>query len=154
FTKYLGFALDGERTVEGEPFYERVARRIRSDDALQTLLRNVAKKLRTAVVMLDLATEQLVESTSESVANVLYYRVLKQLGFSNEKKVAALEPRLMREGRLEQFHKAYEERFPGKGAWAEIHNDPSIAVLRASQLVPAFYPDDFRDPAEFRQLKY
>ncbi|MFO0590899.1 MAG: BREX system P-loop protein BrxC [Polyangiaceae bacterium] len=152
FTKYLGFALDRERTVEGEPFYERLA--VRAGGTLATSIRAAAKKHRTAVLMLDLATEQLAESTAESVANVLYYRVLKQLGFSNEKKVADLELRLLREGRLDQFHRAYEERYPGKGHWTAIHNDPQIAVMRASQLVPKLYPDDYRDPVEFRQLKY
>lgn len=154
FTKYLGFALDGRRSLDGVPFHERLADRIEGDKGLRARLRSVAKKHRTTTVMLDLATEQLAESTGESVANVLYYRVLKDLGFSNEKKVADLELRLEREGRTEQFRKAYEKRFGGAGTWEEIHNDPMIAVARASMLVPELYPDDFRDTRDFLQLRY
>jgi hypothetical protein len=152
FTKYLGFALDHTRKINGAPFVESLAVRIPSLD-LRERLKTIARHHRTAVFMVDLGTDQLADSASESVANVLYWNVLKDLGFSKEKKVAELELRLERDNRLDDFRKAYAARYPGKEPWDVIHNDPTVAVGRASTLVTSFYPDDYKDPAEFRQLK-
>lgn len=152
FTKYLGFALEGRR-VGKAPFLDLLAERITHSKDVGQLLRAIAMRHRTAVFMIDLGTDQLADSANESVANVIYWNVLKELGFSREKKVAELELRLFREGRLDAFRRAYAERYPGKESWDEIHNDLQIAVSRASVLVPAFYPDDFKDAAEFRQLQ-
>ena len=153
FTKYLGFALDPTRTIHGAPFVDMLAARIPSQ-TVRTRLKTVANQVSAAVFMLDLGTDQLAESASVSVTNVLYWNVLKELGFSKEKKVADLELRLEGEGRLEAFEVAYAKRYPDKEPWREIHNDPSLAVTRASTLLKEFYPDDYADPAVFRQLRY
>lgn len=152
FTKYLGFALDERRTLEGKPFVDKLADRI-PDKTVATLLRTVAKQVRPAVFMIDLGTDQLAQSASVSVANVVFWNVLGQLGFSRQKKVAELELKLEAEGKLEAFARAYDARYPGKEPWNEVHNDPVLAVLRASTLVGQFYPDDFADPKVFRELR-
>lgn len=150
FTKYLGFALDKNRKLGGAPFVERLAERIPDPSAGQRL-RAVARQHRTAIFMIDLGTDQLADSSSESVANVLYWNVLKELGFSKERKVAELELRLERDEKLDAFKQAYAVQYPGKEPWDVIHNDPSLAVVRASTLLSKFYPDDYKDPAIFRQ---
>ena len=151
FTKYLGLALDRACTIGGVPFVDRLADRFPEGD-LGARLRTVAKRHRTSVFMVDLGTDQLAESAGESVANVLYLNVLKALGFSREKKVAELELRLERDGFYDAFKRAYTARYPDKEPWLEVHNDPTLAVLRASALVPAIYPDDYKSPSDFRQL--
>ena len=104
---------------------------------------------------LDLATNQLAESASnETVSNILYWNVLRELGFSKEKKVADLELRLHRENRLDAFRDAYAQRYPGKEPWDVLHNDAMLAVTRASALAPTFYPDEFKGPADFAALHY
>ena len=152
FTKYLGFALDNARKINGVPFVERLVSRIPGGD-IGAQLRTAAKLHRTAVFMIDLGTDQLADSASESVTNVLYWNVLKELGFSKEKKVAELELRLELDGKLDDFRNAYTARYPGKEPWDVIHNDPSLAVVRASTLVSAFYPDIYPEPAVFRMLE-
>ncbi|MCC6521359.1 MAG: BREX system P-loop protein BrxC [Polyangiaceae bacterium] len=152
-TKYLGLALDSRRKIKGVPFVDRLADRI-ADRALGLHLKKVAKQHKAAIFMLDLGTDQLAESASDSVANVLYWNVLKELGFSKEKKVADLEIRLEQDQKLAAFEAAYEAHYPGREPWRVIHDDPMLAVTRASALVPAFYPDDFKTPADFRQLRY
>ncbi|MBI4918181.1 MAG: hypothetical protein HY825_20255 [Acidobacteria bacterium] len=152
-TKYLGLALDSRRKIKGVPFVDRLADRI-PDRALGLHLKKVAKQHKAAIFMLDLGTDQLAESASDSVANVLYWNVLKELGFSKEKKVADLEIRLEQDQKLAAFEAAYEAHYPGREPWRVIHDDPMLAVTRASALVPAFYPDDFKTPADFRQLRY
>ena len=151
FTKYLGFALDRGRKLGEVPFVDRLAERIPAGP-LGPFLKTVAKRHKTAVFMIDLGTDQLADSASESVTNVLYWNVLKQLGFSREKRVAELELRLYRDDKLAAFEQAYAERYPGKEPWKEIHDDPSLALVRASTLVTGFYPDLYPDPSVFRTL--
>lgn len=150
-TKYLGFAFSGQK-VHGVPFIELLAERLPTVTGQH--LRTLARRHPAAVFMLDLATDQLAESSSISVANVLYWNVLKSLGYSTEQKVADLEVDLERDGRRDEFLSAYAEMFPGKDPWDAIKNDPRLAVLRASKLAPRFYPDRYTTPAEFQQLQY
>jgi len=152
-TKYLAFALDPNRKIGGKPFRERLAERIDSRAVQQRLL-TVANKYPAAVFMLDLGTDQLADSANEPVSNVLYWNVLKQLGFSKDKKVARLELRLDADGRLHEFRQAYADRYRGKESWDEIKNDPQAAVLRAAMLAPQFYPDDYPGPDAFRYLRF
>ena len=69
-----------------------------------------------------------------------------------KKKIAELEFKLGEQGLYEQFKAAYREKFPGKGEWDDIHNDPLIGVARADQLVPLFLSD--YKPGHFRAVKF
>jgi hypothetical protein len=152
-TKYLGLALDRRCKIKGQPFVDRLADRIH-DVPLRALLKQTTRQHKTAVFMLDLGTDQLAESASDTVTNVLYWNILKRLGYSKERKVADLEIRLERDQKLDAFKAAYLAKFPKRESWDEIHDDPVLAVLRASSLVPSFYPDDYKDESDFRQLRY
>src|SRR5664279_4185695 len=90
FTKYLGFALDSDRKIAGRPFLDFLCERITSVP-LQGLLRTTAKHHGTAVVLLDLGSEQLADNTLASVSTVLYWKVLQYAGYSKDKKLAELE---------------------------------------------------------------
>lgn len=151
FTKYLGFALDPSRTVAGRPFLNLLVERIPSLQVRQEL-RTLATQHPMAVIMLDLGAEQLAASSVTSVSTVLYWKVLQWAGYSKEEKVAQLEFRLDREGRLEEFKRAYAQRF-GR-AWDGVHNDPLLAVSHADQLVPQFYPQEFPEPGAFSRLRF
>jgi hypothetical protein len=153
FTKYLGFALDPSRKIKGRPFVEFLAERMAGSD-VRALLVKLAKRDPTAVFMLDLGTDQLAEAAHVSVTNILYWSVLRKLGFSREKKVADLELRLDGEGRLAEFEAEYRRRFPGQEEWSKIHNDPAFAVVCASQIVPKFYPEIYRDERAFYDARY
>src|SRR5947209_8067575 len=135
FTKYLGFALDPTRTVEGRPFLDLLCERIPSAD-VQASLRTLATRHPAAVVMLDLGAEQLADSASAAVTTVLYWKVLQWAGYSKEKKLAELERRLDEMGRLDDFRAAYRRHFPDDGPWEDVHNDPLIGVARADAVVP------------------
>lgn len=153
FTKYLGFALDARRTLHGRPFVERLAERV-LDPTLQALLRTVAKRAKTAVFMMDLGTDAVAHDATGTVSSELYWKVLRDLGYSRETKVADLEIRLEREGRLDDFRKAHDARYPNRDTWDDIHDDGRLAVMRASELVPAFYPEEFPRPEVFQKLVY
>lgn len=151
FTKYLGFALDPARTIRGRPFLELLQSRLRSSD-VRALLSTVARRIPTAVVMLDLGTDQLASSPNVTVANVLYWKVLQLAGFSREQKLAELEFSLSQRGLYEKFKQEYSSRF-GE-TWEAIHNDPSISVARASQILPTILPETYPDELMFLKLKY
>jgi hypothetical protein len=151
FTKYLGAALDPSRTVHGKPFLDLLCDRFHRNE-IPAALRTVSKKHPTAVVFLDLGSEQLAESAAAPVSTVLYWKVLQWAGFSKEKKTAQLEFTLDRCGKYVQFKEKYRARF--KGNWEEIHNDPLIGVARASEIVPEVLPDDFPTPESFRGLRF
>lgn len=153
FTKYLGFALDPERKIGGVTFLDRLAAHFRARD-LQQLYRTTAKKFPATVVMLDLARDQLVESSAVPIAQVLYAKILQQVGYSKVPKLADVEVRLDEDGRLDDFRAAYRDRFPGKGEWEDVHDDPLIGPARASQLAPDFLSDDFPTPESFRRQHY
>lgn len=59
FTKYLGFSLDGGRLVGGRPFIDLLCERLRSAE-IKANLKTLATKFPTAVIFLDLGSEQLV----------------------------------------------------------------------------------------------
>ena len=152
FTKYLGFALDPNRKVQGKPFVDLLCDRIKTNET-KAEMRTLVKQHPTAVVMLDLGAEQLADTATATVTNVLYWKVLQWGGYSKEKKVAELEFKLDELGRYEEFKEAYRATFPGKGEWIDVHNDPLIGISRADQLVPAFL-EDFPKRGDFRSLKF
>ncbi len=151
FTKYLGFALDPERTVHGQPFLDLLSDRLRSP-TIKANLRTVAKQSPTAVVLLDLGAEQLAESTATTVTNVLYWKVLQLAGYSKEKKLAQLEFTLDKRELYDDFRAAYRQVYGEE--WEQIHNDPLLGVSRASRLLPSFLPQDFPDPDNFSKLRF
>jgi hypothetical protein len=151
FTKYLGFALDPARQVEGRPFLDHLSDRLRATD-VRAQLRTVAQTMPTAVIMLDLGAEQLAESSTISVTNVLYWKLLQQVGYSKEKKLAELEFTLDERGLYADFQAAYRQRFNGE--WLAIHNNPMMGIARAAQLLPQFLPAEFPTPESFTNLKF
>ena len=121
--KYLGFALDPDRIVGGRPFLDLLCERLNTA-AVRARIRTIATETPTAVVMLDLATEQLVENVSLPVSTVLYWKVLQLAGYSKEKKLAELEFTLDERHLMERFRQNYRGKFGAE--WEEIHNSPLI----------------------------
>jgi hypothetical protein len=98
FTKYLGLALDSRVQIDGVPFLKHVQDRLHKPQT-RALLSTVSQRFPTAVLMLDLASEQVAGATMEEVSTVLYYKVLQWAGYSRNLKVAAFERRLKKDGR-------------------------------------------------------
>ena len=70
FTKYLGFALDPNRQVAGKPFIELLSDRLNAV-AVKAELRSLVTQHPTAVIMLDLGSQQLATTATASVTTVL-----------------------------------------------------------------------------------
>ncbi|WP_019611713.1 BREX system P-loop protein BrxC [Thioalkalivibrio sp. AKL7] len=147
FTKYLGLAFDDSVTISGVPFRQHLQDRLRNTTTRQ-LLSTVAKRFPAAVLMLDLATEQVSGATMEEVSSVLYYKVLQWAGYSRNLKVAALERRLKHEGRYEEFLRLFEEKTSGE-SWVDCRNDPLVVDSLIPAIAHELYPALFSTPNAF-----
>ena len=147
FTKYLGLAFDDSVTIDGVPFRQHLQDRLKNTTTRQ-LLSTVAKRFPAAVLMLDLATEQVSGATMEEVSSVLYYKVLQWAGYSRNLKVASLERRLKQEGRYAEFLKLFEEKTGGE-AWRDYRNDELVVDSLMPEIAHELYPSLFTTPASF-----
>jgi len=151
FTKYLGFALDPERKIDNKPFLQWLQNQFTSGPLRQRLA-TTAKRFPAAVIMLDLASEQLAGATMAEISTVLYAKVMQWAGYSRDAKIAYLEFMLEKDGRLEEFKSRIAELSKGK-SWNEIKNQPLVIKALASRVAAEFYLDLFPDSKTFNEIR-
>ncbi len=146
FTKYLGLAFDQRVQVDGQPFLKHLQDRLHKPQT-KALLSTVAARFPAAVVMLDLASEQIAGATLAEVSTVLYYKALQYAGYSRNLKVAALERRLRKDGRYAEFEALFREE-TGQD-WASYRNDQLVADSLLPAIAHRLYPALFRSDQAF-----
>ena len=146
FTKYLGLALDDRVEIDGVRFLRHLQDRMNRPQT-RALLNTLANRYAAAVVLLDLASEMLTGATMEDVASVLYYKVLQWAGYSSNLKVAALERRLKRDGRYQEFLDLVQQA--SIGAWPTIKDDPLVIDSLLPEIAHTLYPAMFKSPSAF-----
>lgn len=146
FTKYLGFAFDDRASVDGKPFLRHLQDRLHRPTT-KALLSKMAARFPAAVVMLDLASEQIAGASLAEVSTVLYYKVLQYAGYSRNLKVAALERRLRKEGRYAEFEAAFRDA-TGED-WAAYRNDELVVDSVVPRLAHKLYPKLFVNDQAF-----
>lgn len=142
FTKYLGLAFDDNVTIDGVPFIQYLSDRFNKKDT-KALLSTVAKRFPAAVMMLDLASEQLAGATMEEVSTVLYYKVLQWAGYSRNLKVAAFERKLKKDNRHQEFQALFKEYTDGL-EWSEYRNDELVVDSTIPAIAHQMYPNVFK----------
>lgn len=151
FTKYLGFALDPMRMVDGKPFLDWLENQLVSKP-LRAQLRALAKRYPSTVIMIDLASAQIAGATMAEISSVLYWTVMQWAGYPKDRKLAYLQLMLERDHKMGEFEKRITAKAKGK-AWADILNQPLVAQEFASELACEFYPDVFKTAKAFKDLK-
>ncbi len=146
FTKYLGLALDDGVKIDGTPFLRHLQDRLHRPTT-KALLSKLAARFPAAVVMLDLASEQIAGASLAEVSTVLYYKVLQYAGYSRNLKVAALERKLRKEGRYTEFEEAFRELTNEK--WADYRNDELVVDSVVPRIAHKLYPTLFRTDQAF-----
>jgi hypothetical protein len=146
FTKYLGLAVDQRVQVDGQPFLRHLQDRLHKPTT-KALLSAVAAHFPAAVVMLDLASEQIAGATLAEVSTVLYYKVLQYAGYSRNLKVAALERKLRKDGRFAELEALFRDETGG--AWADYRNDELVADSVLPTIAHRLYPALFRNDQAF-----
>ncbi len=147
FTKYLGLAFDENITIDGIPFIQHLQDRLKKSTT-RALLNTVAKRFPAAVLMLDLASEQVAGSTMEEVSTVLYYKVLQWAGYSRNLKVAAFERKLKKEDRYNEFLDLFKT-YTDDQQWADYRNDDLVVDSLIPEIAHQMYPALFKTPASF-----
>lgn len=146
-TKYLGLAFDDSVKIDGVPFIQHLQDRLKKNTTRQ-LLSTVAKRFPAAVLMLDLASEQVAGATMEEVSTVLYYKVLQWAGYSRNLKVAALERRLKKEGRYQEFLDLFKDLAGGE-EWHNYRNDELVVDSLVPTMAHQLYPNLFKTGNSF-----
>ncbi|WP_299876416.1 BREX system P-loop protein BrxC [uncultured Cocleimonas sp.] len=147
FTKYLGLAFDDSVMVEGRPFIDHLKDRLTKAQT-KSLLTTVSKRFPAAVIMLDLASEQVAGATMEDVATVMYYKVLQWAGYSRNLKVAAFERKLQKDGRYDEFLGLFKTHAEGE-EWKSLQNDPFIVDGLIPVIAHEMYPQLFKTDSAF-----
>lgn len=147
FTKYLGLAFDDSIKIDGVPFIQHLQDRLKRTTTRQ-LLSTVAKRFPAAVLMLDLASEQVAGATMEEVSTVLYYKVLQWAGYSRNLKVAALERKLKKEGRYQEFLDLFQQTTGGE-PWHQYRNDELVVDSLIPTIAHQLYPNLFKTDTAF-----
>jgi len=150
-TKYLGFALDEDKLIDGRPFLAYLQDRI-ADTPLRQRLATVATRHRPAVIMLDLASSSIAGASMAEISTVLYVSVMQWAGYARDRKVAYLEFMLERDGKLDAF-KEQVAKLAGGISWEEVKNQPLVANQLASRLASTFYPAIYPDSRAFQDQK-
>ena len=146
FTKYLGLAFDQRVQVDGQPFLKHLQDRLHKPQS-KALLSAVAARFPAAVVMLDLASEQIAGATLAEVSTVLYYKVLQYAGYSRNLKVARLERKIRKDGRYAEFEALF--RAETGQDWASYRNDELVTDSLLPGIAHHLYPDLFRSDQAF-----
>ncbi|MFH2057895.1 MAG: BREX system P-loop protein BrxC [Pseudomonadota bacterium] len=147
FTKYFGLAFDENVKIDGIPFMQHLQDRLKKSTT-KALLNTVAKRFPAAVLMLDLASEQVAGSTMEEVSTVLYYKVLQWAGYSRNLKVAAFERKLKKENRYEEFLNLFKEQTNGE-EWKNYRNDELVVDSLIPEIAHQMYPSLFKTAISF-----
>jgi hypothetical protein len=147
FTKYLGLAFDDRIKIDGVPFIQHLQDRLKRKGT-KALLSNVAKRFPAAVLMLDLASEQVAGATMTEVSTVLFYKVLQWAGYSRNLKVAALERKLKKEGRYDEFLTLFKETTAGE-EWVNYRNDELVVDSLLPEIACKLYPTLFKTASSF-----
>ena len=147
FTKYLGLAFDDSVAVEGRPFIDHLKDRL-TKVKTKSLLTSVSKQFPAAVIMLDLASEQVAGATMEDVATVLYYKVLQWAGYSRNLKVAALERKLQKDGRYDEFLEIFKKHAEGQ-EWKSLQNNDLMVDGLIPTIAHEMYPQIFKTDSAF-----
>lgn len=146
FTKYFGLSFDDKIQIDGTPFIKYLQDRLNKAQT-KALLSTVSKRFPAAVVLLDLASEMLAGATMADVSSVLFYKVLQFAGYSRNIKVAALERKLQKDGRYEEFKQKIKEDLSTD--WSAIQNDPLVVDSMIPDIAHQMYPEIFKTPTTF-----
>jgi len=146
FTKYLGLSFDDSIEIEGSPFIKHFQDRL-NKSTTRALLSTITKRFPASVLLLDLASEQLAGATMEEVSTVLFYKVLQWAGYSRNLKVAALERKIKKEGRYQEFLDIVKDDYDMD--WAEDQNNELLVDSIIPEIAHQMYPNIFKDDASF-----
>ena len=134
-TKYLGFAFDSGIQIEGRPFSDLLGTQI-DEKTVSQRLKTLVKRINAAVVMLDLATQNIAD---KPVTDILLLHVRQWAGLSKDESIAEFEQFVQKDNRWDEMLNVSQQEFHRD--WMESHNKTVIAKGLARRLAARLYPE-------------
>jgi len=132
FAKILGYILSAKK-VMGESAAELFAERAQ-DGTIKDLLEIINSTIPTHAVIFDVSMDRGVRTANERITEVMYKALLRELGYSEDFDLAALEMDLEEEGVLGEFVELYEKTYT-KRPWKEAKKLAGRAISEASRIL-------------------
>jgi hypothetical protein len=130
FAKILGYILSA-RLVKGESSAKIFADRAQNEK-ISNLLKVINPSIPAYAVIFDVSMDRGVRTANERIVEVMYKALLRDLGYSEDFDLAALEMTLEEKKELEEFKKLYELKY--KKPWDKSKKIPARAVSEASRI--------------------
>lgn len=83
----------------------------------------------------------------EEISTVLYYKVLQWAGYSRNLKIAALERKIKKDGRYQEFLDIIKEDYDVE--WSDYQNDELIVDTIIPEIAHQMYPSIFKESSSF-----
>lgn len=141
FAKMLAYVIEN-RMLLGKPASGRFLDEVKgqlSDDEIQNLLIAINTQLPFKAIIFDVSMDRGTRSGNERITEILYRKLLEELGYPTDFDLAALEIKLELDGRLPAFIEKFREL--GHGDW---DTEKELAPLNeASATLCALAPDTY-----------
>lgn len=152
FAKNLGYVLSN-REVLGEKaadLFKQQLDRENKDEAkkIGDLIDFINVKIPTDAIMFDVQVDRAVKTATESIAEIMYTVLLRELGYAQDYDIAELEIELENEGKLEQFTTRCNEKYDRE--WNLIRKGAQ-KISRASAILHDLDPDTYETADSWSQ---
>lgn len=135
FAKILGYTV-GARQVGGKSASEIFKQNVK-DTKISGLLDIINQSLPTRAVIFDVSMDRGVRTASESIKEIIYKALLRELDYAEDFDLAELEITLEGDGRLEEFKKRFQDTH-GK-PW-EQRRKVGLGINEASAILHEMHP--------------
>jgi len=141
FAKLIGLAL-ANREIMSEGAAARLAARRPDSKKLHVLLKQIAEKIPSDAVILDVSTDRGIRAGNQTMTEIMHRCFVRYLGYADSIDLTQLEIDLETEGLLDSFKSKYREVF--KKDWDAEKAKIAFALSQASRIMsvmePATYP--------------
>src|SRR5690606_7386992 len=112
------------------------------DPQIQALLRTINQQIPAKAVIFDVSTTAVVTDANQTLTDIVYRVLLRELGYASDPEIAELEIQLEAEGRLAEFVETFTSLYPGAN-WDEVKHYTANARNRASRVLHELDPGTF-----------
>lgn len=133
FAKNLGHILSN-RTLLGTPAGQLFLQQLKSQETgqqvkkIEDLVSFINVRIPSHVIMFDVRVDQAVRKANESITEILYSVLLRELDYAPDYDVANLEIELEAEGKLEQFVRICAQQYPDQTSGRSVPTSEAVPV--------------------------
>ena len=140
FAKMVGLAL-ANREVCGDGAAALLGHQVK-DARVKQLLRLIPENIPTKAVIFDVSTDRGIRAGNQSLTEIMYRAMLRDLGYAKDLDLAELEITLEGDGRLAEFQAKFAELYKGRD-WDREKGKVALAIGQASRVMHALDPETY-----------